>query len=159
MCIRDRNGSLVHISEFEPKHPQIQRRYNTADAIALQNTRPQRFQQPQTMKSLNPTFAPNDNTIVDSGGAAVTVVNVSLPGNFDFQVNRSLFTGNGITTTVASMVPQNPSEENRERLFLLKLATFEWDKLKDTDKDFKKNIRKAKDVHEVLSIISNHLKK
>ena len=50
-------------------------------------------------------------------------------------------------------------EENRERLFLLKLATFEWDKLKDTDKDFKKNIRKAKDVHEVLSIISNHLKK
>ena len=109
------NGSLVHISEFEPKHPQIQRRYNTADAIALQNTRPQRFQQPQTMKSLNPTFAPNDNTLVDSGGAAVTVVNVSLPGNFDFQVNRSSFTGNGITTTVASMVPQNPSEENRER--------------------------------------------
>ena len=74
---------------------------------------PQRFQQPQT-QSLNPTFAPNDNTIVDSGGAAVTVVNVSLPGNFDFQVNRSLFTGNGITTTVASMVPQNPSEENRK---------------------------------------------
>ena len=50
-------------------------------------------------------------------------------------------------------------EENRERLFLLKLATFEWDKLKDTDKDFKKNIRKAKDVHEILSAISNHLKK
>ncbi len=50
-------------------------------------------------------------------------------------------------------------EENKERLFLLKLATFEWDKLKDADKDFKKNIRKAKDVHEVLSVISNHLKK
>ena len=113
--VKEWNGSLVHISEFEPKHPQIQRRYNTADAIALQNTRPQRFQQSQTMKSLNPTFAPNDNTLVDSGGAAVPVVNVSLPGNFDFQVNRSSFTGNGITTTVASMVPQNPSEDNRER--------------------------------------------
>jgi len=50
-------------------------------------------------------------------------------------------------------------EENKERLFLLKLATFEWDKLKDADKTFKKNIRKAKDVHEVLSVISNHLKK
>ena len=50
-------------------------------------------------------------------------------------------------------------EENKERLFLLKLATFEWDKLKDADKNFKKNIRKAKDVHEVLSVISNHLKK
>ena len=50
-------------------------------------------------------------------------------------------------------------EENKERLFLLKLATFEWDKLKDADKNFKKNIRKAKDVHEVLSLILNHLKK
>ena len=121
--VKEWNGSLVHISEFEPKHPQIQRRYNTADAIALQNTRPQRFQQPQTMKSLNPTFAPNDNTLVDSGGAAVTVVNVSLPGNFDFQVNRSSFTGNGITTTVASMVPQNPSEENRERQLDISLGS------------------------------------
>jgi TPP-dependent 2-oxoacid decarboxylase len=113
----------VHISEFEPKQPQIQRRYNTADAIALQNTRPQRFQQPQTMKSLNPTFAPNDNTIVDSGGATVTVVNVSLPGTFDFEVDRNLFTGNGITTTVASMVPQNPSAENRERQLNISLGS------------------------------------
>ena len=32
--VKEWNGSLVHISEFEPKHPQIQRRYNTADAIA-----------------------------------------------------------------------------------------------------------------------------
>ena len=50
-------------------------------------------------------------------------------------------------------------EENKERLFLLKLATFEWDKLKDADKNFKKNIRKAKDVYEVIDVISNHLKK
>ena len=89
----------------------------------MQNTRPQRFQQPQTMKTLNPTFAPNDNTIVDSGGAAVTVVNVSLPGNFDFQVDRSLFTGNGITTTVASMVPQNPSVQNKERQLNISLGS------------------------------------
>ena len=25
--VKEWNGSLVHISEFEPKHPQIQRRY------------------------------------------------------------------------------------------------------------------------------------
>ena len=56
--VREWNGSLVHISEFESKHPQIQRRYNTADAIALQNTRVQKFQQPQTIGDLNPTFAP-----------------------------------------------------------------------------------------------------
>ena len=113
--VKEWTGALVHISEYEPKQPQLDPPYHRADPIALRNPRPQRFQQPQTMKSLNPTFAANDNTLVDSGGAAVTVVNVSLPGNFDFQVNRSSFTGNGITTTVASMVPQNPSEENRER--------------------------------------------
>ena len=58
-----------------------------------------------------------------SGGAAVTVVNVSLPGNFDFQVNRSNFTGNGITTTVASMVPQNPSDENSQRQLNITLGS------------------------------------
>ena len=41
--VKEWNGSLVHISEFEPKQPQIQRRYNTADAIALQNPRPQKL--------------------------------------------------------------------------------------------------------------------
>ena len=30
--VREWNGSLVHISEFESKHPQIQRRYNIDDA-------------------------------------------------------------------------------------------------------------------------------
>ena len=44
--VKEWNGSLVHISEFEPKHPQIRRRHNTADAIALQNTRNMKFQQP-----------------------------------------------------------------------------------------------------------------
>ena len=39
------NGSRVHISEFEPKHPQIRRRRTVADAIALQNPRNMKFQQ------------------------------------------------------------------------------------------------------------------
>src|SRR5210317_44496 len=44
--VKEWNGSLVHYSEFEPKHPQIRRKYNVADAIALQNSRNQKFQQP-----------------------------------------------------------------------------------------------------------------
>ena len=35
--VREWNGSLVHISEFETKHPQIRRRRTVAAAIALQN--------------------------------------------------------------------------------------------------------------------------
>ena len=44
--VKEWNGSLVHISEFEPKHPQIRRRRTVADAIALQNSRVMKFQQP-----------------------------------------------------------------------------------------------------------------
>ena len=113
--VREWNGSLDHISEFETKHPQIQRRYNTADAIALQNTRVQKFQQPQTIGDLNPTFAPNDTTVASSGGKMMTIVNLSLPGDFGFGVNQSEFTGNGMTTTVSSMVPQDPSSKNNKR--------------------------------------------
>jgi|TARA_E500000318_G_scaffold105887_1_gene113311 hypothetical protein len=34
------NGSFVHKSEFEPKHPQIRRKHIKADAVALANARP-----------------------------------------------------------------------------------------------------------------------
>ena len=73
--VKEWNGSLVHISEFEPKHPQLDPPYHKADAIALKNTRSMKFQQPNT------EFA-NDVTISDSGGIHVGVANLSLPGDF-----------------------------------------------------------------------------
>jgi len=95
--VKEWNGSLVHISEFEPKHPQIRRRRTVADAIALQNTRPQRFQNPQTV-------ALNDATLADSGGASVGVANLSLPGDFAF-----------INQGTSAMKPADPSLQNRRR--------------------------------------------
>lgn len=59
------NGSLVHISEFEPKHPQIRRKKVTADRIALQNSRTQDF-------------------TLNSGGARFTTIDLTLPGVFAF---------------------------------------------------------------------------
>ena len=91
------NGSLVNYSEFEPKRPQIRRKYNTADAIALRNPRNMKFQQP----SIN--FS-NDTTISDSGGASVGVANLSLPGDFGF-----------ITQGTSAMKPADPSLQNRRR--------------------------------------------
>ena len=38
--VKEWNGSFVHKSEFEPKHPQIKRKHIKADAIALANARP-----------------------------------------------------------------------------------------------------------------------
>ena len=102
------NGSFVHISEYEPKHPQIRRKKVTADAIALQKVRPQRFQQPRTV-------ALNDSTLADSGGITVGVANLTLPGDFAFETFDTTITSNGITTSQQSMQPRDPSLQNRRR--------------------------------------------
>ena len=106
--VKEWNGSLVHVSEFEPKHPQIRRKRNVADAIALQNSRVMKFQQPSVK------FA-NDVTISDSGGASVGVANLSLPGDFAFRTDVFPTTHSDISTGVASMVPEDPSVQNQRR--------------------------------------------
>jgi hypothetical protein len=63
--VREWTGALVHISEFEPKHPQIRRKTVKADAVALQNSRAQDF-----------TF--------NSGGSLFTTIDLTLPGEFAF---------------------------------------------------------------------------
>ena len=42
--IKEWNGSLVHKSEFEGKHPQIERRDHKADSIALADAKPDRIE-------------------------------------------------------------------------------------------------------------------
>ena len=109
--VKEWNGSLVHYSEFEPKHPQIRRRRTVADAIALQNVRPQKFQNPRTV-------ANNDTTLADSGGTTVGVANLSLPGDFAFRTEtfQSVIANpNDFKTTVSSMTPEDPSLQNKRR--------------------------------------------
>jgi len=95
--VKEWNGSLVHISEFEPKHPQLDPPYHKADAIALQNPRVMKFQQPQTV-------AANDVTVADSGGIVVGVANLTLPGDFAFSNQGT-----------SAMIPADPSLQNRRR--------------------------------------------
>ena len=110
--VKEWNGSLVHFSEFEPKHPQIRRRRTTADAIALQNSRVMKFQQP-TQEFLSDI----DNTISDSGGAAVCVANLSLPGDFAFRTETFVATHSdpSLSTDISTMVPEDPSIQNIRR--------------------------------------------
>ena len=105
--VKEWNGSLVHYSEFEPKHPQIRRKHTTADAIALQNSRNMKFQHPSVKFS-------NDVTISDSGGASVGVANLSLPGDFAF-----------ITQGTSAMKPADPSLQNRRRKLLSNIGQVE----------------------------------
>ena len=64
--VKEWNGSLVHTSEFEPKHPQLDPKHHKADAQALQNTRAQDF-----------TFT--------SGGNGEAIANLTLPGEFAYE--------------------------------------------------------------------------
>ena len=78
------------------------------------------------MKFQQPTqeFA-NDNTISNSGGIHVGVANLSLPGEFAFKTQEFNVTTNGITTTIHSMVPEDPSIQNRRREMLSNIGSVE----------------------------------
>jgi hypothetical protein len=109
--VKEWNGSLVHYSEFEPKHPQIRRKRIVADAIALQNSRSQKFQQPTNIDGVN----------ADSGGTMVGVADLTLPGDFAFitaQPGASLTTSGVVIST---MKPANPSLQNRRRELLMNI--------------------------------------
>ena len=72
--VKEWNGSLVHKSEFEAKHPQIKRKHVKADAIALANPRPMH---PDTQKLFvlyisNGFFSETKDTGI-TGGASMTV--------------------------------------------------------------------------------------
>ena len=79
------NGAFVHVSEYEPKQPQLEPKPFVADPQGLEQARPQRF----------PT---------DQIGGGNMVANLTLPGDFAFQD----FSNN-------SMVPENPSVINSRR--------------------------------------------
>jgi hypothetical protein len=89
--VKEWTGALVHISEYEPKHPQLIRRKMVSDAIALQNSRPQDFQLPSTV----------DGVIASSGGQGMMTADLTLPGTFAFMSN--------------GMFPDDGSAQNRRR--------------------------------------------
>ena len=111
--VKEWNGSLVNYSEFEPKHPQIRRKRIVADAIALQNSRSQKFQQPTNIDGVN----------ADSGGTMVGVANLTLPGDFAFITAQP---GDSLTTSgvvISTMIPANPSLQNRRRQLIATTGT------------------------------------
>jgi hypothetical protein len=93
--VKEWQGSWVHISEYEKKHPQLDPPYHKADAIALSNVRSQDFQQPEIINGVE----------ADSGGEGMAVVDLTLPGEFAF--------------SAAGMIPDNGAFQNRQRQLIL----------------------------------------
>ena len=87
------NGAFVHISEYEPKQPQLEPKPFVADPQGLEQARPQRF--------------PSDQI-----GGGNMVANLTLPGDFAFQ-----------DLSNNSMMPENPSIVNSRREATLALGS------------------------------------
>ena len=65
--VREWNGSFVHVSEYEPKQPQLEPKPQNADGIALLNTRTDRTE------PVTPNLLPGDPFTLTNGSAVVTV--------------------------------------------------------------------------------------
>ena len=91
------NGSRVHVSEFEAKHPQLEPKPTTADGQGLRNARPQIFTQA-------------------SGDGGFMNVDLTLPGDFAFESNSGMVPDDGSSVnnrrqaliSLGKHVPPNP---------------------------------------------------
>ena len=75
------NGSRVHISEFEAKHPQLEPKPHAADPQGLANARPQTFS-------------------AQTGDGGFMNVNLTLPGDFAFGSNNGMVPDDGSSINV-----------------------------------------------------------
>ena len=71
--VREWNGAFVHVSEFEPKQPQLEPKPISADGIALRNVRSDRTEPSTTVR------IPNDGFETYEAGSRI--INVFSPGH------------------------------------------------------------------------------
>ena len=106
--VREWNGSLVHISEYEPKQPQLEPKPMSADAISLANVRPSR-EAPAVLGII-----PEDGFETYASGSGI--INVSFPGHglttattYRFRGQPTTSPGTG-TPTNAVFAFSNPAD-------------------------------------------------
>ena len=71
--VREWNGAFVHISEFEPKQPQLEPKPLSADGIALRNVRSDRTEPVTTVMIAENGF--------ETYAAGSGIINVFAPGH------------------------------------------------------------------------------
>ena len=94
--VREWNGSFVHVSEFEPKQPQLEPKPTNADGIALRHVRTAR-----TENAVPYSIPENGFETYESGSR---IINVTAPGHgltngttYRFRGSPALVTGGGGT--------------------------------------------------------------
>jgi len=106
--VKEWNGARVHISEFEPKHPQLEPKPHTADPQGLRNARPARTEPAvASMLPSNPIgTVTNSSTVTitepSNGrniGDVIELRNVDgSPGGLSFTTYENSFVITSVTT-------------------------------------------------------------
>ena len=91
--VKEWNGSLVHMSEYEPKQPQLEPKPMSADAISLANIRPDRTE--NAVPYLLPTDA------FETYEAGSRIINVTAPGHGLTTATTYRFRGSPLAITAA----------------------------------------------------------
>ena len=101
--VKEWNGSFVHRSEYEAKHPQIERKKISADAIALQNARPMH---PDTQKDFvlyisNGFFSETKDTGITGGASMTPASSDNILGTKLTAVEATVSVGTNFTVVIS----------------------------------------------------------
>ena len=102
--VKEWNGSLVHMSEYEPKQPQLEPKPMSADAISLADIRPDRIE--NAVPYLLPTDA------FETYEAGSRIINVTAPGHGLTTATTYRFRGSPLAITAAGGSFQFTNPEN-----------------------------------------------
>jgi len=89
--VREWNGSFVHVSEFEPKQPQLEPKPMNGDSISLRNVRPPRAETDVPYLLLTDAFQTYE--------AGSRIINVSAPGHGLTNGDTKRFRGSPLANT------------------------------------------------------------
>ena len=98
--VREWNGAFVHVSEFEPKQPQLEPKPMNGDSISLRNVRPDR-NEPSVLITLQTN--PFETFKAGSG-----IINVFAPGHGLTNSSTQRFRGS-VTIPPGTGTPYNPN--------------------------------------------------
>ena len=101
--VKEWNGSFVHRSEFEPKHPQIKRKHVKADPVALANARPrQKDDNKDFILYINNGFFSETRDTGITGGASMSPASSdNILGTKLTAVEATASVGTGFTVVIS----------------------------------------------------------
>tara|TARA_S200002703_G_scaffold116579_1_gene102088 strand:+ start:66 stop:674 length:609 start_codon:yes stop_codon:yes gene_type:complete len=98
--VREWNGAFVHVSEFEPKQPQLEPKPLGADGVSLRNVRTDRTEPATTVRIIDNGF--------ETYAAGSGIINVSSPGHGLTDNTTYRFRGPPTTSAGSAFTYSNP---------------------------------------------------